>query len=167
MVWFSGSISSHVTTLLSPCREICLLDATSGWLYYDSTPTPLLFIMKHVLKQNLQAGSNQTPTSAEKSIKRNRKKAHRIPMESKPRRGRQPKKAWWSDRRDKRRTADFSPPLFQGATRWQSLFASEEEANGVGTSAESFSVNEMRISRTLPTFCRLRIVAHRACARHE
>ena len=64
VVWFSGSISSHVTiqynaTLLSLCRDICLLDATSGWLYCDSTPTPLLFIMKHVLKQNLQAGSNK------------------------------------------------------------------------------------------------------------
>lgn len=93
--------------------------------------------MKHVLKQNLQAGSNQTSTSAEKRIRKNRKKAHRIPLESKPRRGRQPNKAWWSDRRDKRRTADFLPPsLFQGATRWQSLFASEEEANGVGTSTK-------------------------------
>ena len=137
----------------------------SGWLYCDCTPTPLLFIMKHVLKQNLQVGSKRTSTSAEKKNKKEQEKKLTVYRwkANQEEAGSQRKHGGATDG-TREEPLIFSLLCFK-ERHGGKVYLLRKKKQTVLERLQSFSVNEMRVCGRLPAFCR--IVTHRTCARHE
>ena len=145
-----GSISSRVWLALL-------------WLYTYTSP-----LHNETCFKTKPAGrQQQTSTSAEKRIRKNRNWKSSPYTVGKPTKKRQAAKesmVEWPTGQERNRW--FSPSFFDSRSDTAAKFICFGRRSKLCWNVcRVFSVNEMRVCGRLPAFCR--IVTHRACARHE